>query len=180
MAQAAQVVKNARTFKHKQQKKIISLWETDEELKKKKTQLALVKKFVSYMRANWIVSKVWPPAKWCVFNQPIRTNNDAEGWQNRINCHNKDKMNFYSLVPILYQESKLIPLYKKLLCGNKLIKRTLKLTDSVNKKLVELWNSYPEQINGKQLLKAVSEVYAESNVLNEAMCLDDEKDDVSE
>ncbi|KAK4013512.1 hypothetical protein OUZ56_026066 [Daphnia magna] len=87
-------------------------------------------------------------------------------------------MNFYSLVPIPYQESKLIPLYKKLLCGNKLIKRTLKLTDSVNKKLFELWNSYPEQINGKQLLKAVSEVYAESNVLNEAMCLDDEKDDI--
>jgi hypothetical protein len=162
------------------ERKIISLWETDEELKKKKTQLALVKKFVSYMRANWIVSKVWPPAKWCVFNQPIRTNNDAEGWNNRINCHNKDKMNFYLLVPILYQESKLIPLYKKLLCGNKLIKRTLKLTDSVNKKLFELWNSYPEQINGKKLLKAVSEVYAESNVLNEAMCLDDEKDDVSE
>ncbi len=54
--------------------------------------------------------------------------------------------------------------------GSTLIKRTLKLTDSVNKKLFELWNSYPEQINGKKLLKAVSEVYAESNVLNEAMC----------
>ncbi len=48
------------------ERKIIYLWETDEELKKKKTQLALVKKSVSYMRANWIVSKVWPPAKWCV------------------------------------------------------------------------------------------------------------------
>ena len=162
------------------ERKIISLWETDEELKKKKTQIALVKKFVSYMRDNWIVSKIWPPAKWCVFNQPIRTNNDAEGWHNRINCHTKDKMNFYLLVPILYQESKLIPLYKKLLCGNKLIKRTLKLTDSVNKKLFELWNFYPEQINGKKLLKGVSEVYAESNVLNEAICLDDEKDNVSE
>ena len=46
--------------------------------------------------------------------------------------------------------------------------------------MFELWNSYPEQIHGKKLLKAVSEVYAESNVLNEAMCLDDEKDDVSE
>ncbi len=56
----------------------------------------------------------------------------------------------------------------------------VKLTDSVNKKLFELWNSYPEQINGKKLLKTVSEMYAESNVLNEAMCLDDEKDDVSE
>ena len=30
-------------------RKILSLRETDEELKKKKTQLALVKKFVSYM-----------------------------------------------------------------------------------------------------------------------------------
>ena len=99
----------------------------------KKTALVLSSdnKFVSYMRDNWIVSKIWPPAKWCVFNQPNRTNNDAEGWHNRINCHTKDKMNFYLLVPILYQESKLIPLYKKLLCGNKLIKRTLKLTDSV-------------------------------------------------
>ena len=106
------------------------------------------------MGENWIESKVWPPAK-CVFNQPICKNNNAEGWHNPINCHTKDKMNFYLLVHILYQEFKLIPLYRKLLSGNKLIKRTLKLSDSVNKNLFELWNSYPEQITGKKLLKAL-------------------------
>jgi hypothetical protein len=58
-------------------------------------------------------------------------------------------MNFYLLVHILYQEFKLIPLYRKLLSGNKLIKRKLKLSDSVNKNLFEFWNSYPKQITGK-------------------------------
>jgi hypothetical protein len=74
-----------------------------------------------------------------VFNQPIRTNNDAEGWHNRINCHTKDKMNFYALVPELHKESKLIPLYKKLMC-----------------QLFDLWESYPEKLDGKHQTTAES------------------------
>ncbi|EFX60737.1 hypothetical protein DAPPUDRAFT_341718, partial [Daphnia pulex] len=88
-------------------------------------------------------------------------------------------MNFYALVPELHKESKLIPLYKKLMCRNKIVKRALKISDSVNKKLFDLWESYPEKLDGKQLLKAVSEVYCETNFLNEAFCYDDDKDDLS-
>ncbi|EFX62806.1 hypothetical protein DAPPUDRAFT_119845 [Daphnia pulex] len=39
--------------------------------------------------------------------------------------------------------------------------------------------SYPEKLDGKQLLKAVSEVYCETNFLNEAFCYDDDKDDLN-
>lgn len=45
----------------------------------------LVKRFFSYVEKQWIKSKCWDPKKWSVFNQAIRTNNDAEGWHNRIN-----------------------------------------------------------------------------------------------
>jgi hypothetical protein len=138
------------------ERETLALWTTDEELKKKKTQLALVKQVITYMRENWIESRVWSPSKWCVFNQPIRTNNDAEGWHNRINCHTKDKMNFYALVPELHKESKLIPLYKKWMCRNKIVKRALKISDSVNKKLFDLWESYPEKLDGKHQTTAES------------------------
>jgi hypothetical protein len=51
------------------------------------------------MRVNLINGNIWPPEKWSVFNQHVRTNNDAEGWQhNRINERERAKLNFYELV----------------------------------------------------------------------------------
>lgn len=44
----------------------------------------LMKKFFVYVKKQWINSKCWGPKKWSVFNQAIRTNNDAEGWHNRV------------------------------------------------------------------------------------------------
>ena len=130
---------------HNLQEQILHLFETD--LKDKKTDKTLLKRFLSYVDNNWIVSSVWPPIKWPVFNQPIRTNNDAEGWHNRVNGRMNAKMNFYVLVPSLHQEAKMIPLNKKLLCQDKIKKRCRKITASVNARLIELWESYPEKIS---------------------------------
>jgi len=34
-----------------------------------------------YIDDNWASSSMWPPAAWTVYGQPIRTNNDIDGWQ---------------------------------------------------------------------------------------------------
>jgi hypothetical protein len=85
---------------HYLQEQILHLFETD--LKDKKTEKTLLKCFLSYVDNNWIVGSVWPPIKWSVFNQPITTNNDAEGWHNRVNGRMNAKTNFYVLVPMLH------------------------------------------------------------------------------
>jgi len=40
---------------------------------------------VTYVNDNWISSQLWPPSSWCAFQSSIRTNNDVEGWDNRLN-----------------------------------------------------------------------------------------------
>jgi hypothetical protein len=87
---------------------------------------------------NWIAGTVWLPVKGSVFNQHVRTNNDAEGWHNRINERARTKMNFYELVPKLFSEAKMIPLQKRLLCRDRILKRCRKVTAGVNAKLIEL------------------------------------------
>jgi len=40
---------------------------------------------VSYVNDTWISSRFWPPSSWCAFQSWIRTNNDVDGWHNRLN-----------------------------------------------------------------------------------------------
>ena len=44
-----------------------------------------LRSLVDYVRRQWIESQVFPPRNWCVYKQPIRTNNDIEGWHNALN-----------------------------------------------------------------------------------------------
>jgi hypothetical protein len=43
-----------------------------------------------------------------------------------------------------------------------------------------LWESYPDKISCKKLLKEVAEVYSNNNELNDAFNFDDDKDDLSD
>ncbi len=59
----------------------------------------------------------WPPKTWPVYMQIVRTNNDAEGWRNRLN--QKVAVNnptFYRLCENLHKESRLLPLQVTLVC----------------------------------------------------------------
>jgi len=44
-----------------------------------------VQEHLQYVRRNW-VDGCWRPATWSVFRQPVRTNNDVEGWHHRLNA----------------------------------------------------------------------------------------------
>ena len=88
----------------------------------------LLKRFFSYVTRQWIKSKCWGPKKWSVFNQAIRTNNDAEGWHNRIYSKAKKELNFYELVELLFKEADLINLQAKLLCQQKMMRQQIMLS----------------------------------------------------
>ncbi|CAD5126279.1 DgyrCDS14435 [Dimorphilus gyrociliatus] len=40
---------------------------------------------LQYFQTNWIKNKLWKPNNWSVFGLSIRTNNDCEGWHQRMN-----------------------------------------------------------------------------------------------
>ncbi|XP_020898546.1 uncharacterized protein LOC110237295 [Exaiptasia diaphana] len=40
---------------------------------------------LQYVRKTWIYANRWDPTTWSAYRRNIRTNNDIEGWHNRIN-----------------------------------------------------------------------------------------------
>ena len=46
---------------------------------KAQAQTEQLRSLVEYVRRQWIESQVFTPRNWCVYKQPIRTNNDLEG-----------------------------------------------------------------------------------------------------
>jgi hypothetical protein len=75
-----------------------------------------LKDLVAYMRATWIEGGIWSPQDWSVFMLQIRTNNDTEGWHNRLNHHaGRPKLPFYLHVEALHKESLYVQIQKKLM-----------------------------------------------------------------
>lgn len=70
---------------------------------------------VQYVRDTWIQSSKWSPDTWSVYNQPVRTNNDVEGWHRRLNNKSgRSSIQFYLLLPLLYEESRFVTLQARL------------------------------------------------------------------
>jgi len=64
------------------------------------------------------VAYMWPKVSstafliastWSVFHEPVRTNNDVEGWHYRLNVKaNHGRLNLYPLIQLLHAESQLV------------------------------------------------------------------------
>ena len=73
------------------------------------------------MRVNWLESNTWPVASWCMFMEPVRTNNDVEGWHRRLNVRvGQADVSFYILVHKLHEEARSVALQVKLVSQGKL------------------------------------------------------------
>ena len=61
------------------------------------------------VQRTWLDSTVWPPSVWSAFKQPVRTNNDVEGWHARLNSRaNHGRLNLYQLLYLLHEEAVLV------------------------------------------------------------------------
>ncbi|KAJ8045279.1 hypothetical protein HOLleu_08256 [Holothuria leucospilota] len=68
-----------------------------------------LRQLTDYIRDQWIEENLWNPAAWCVFKQPIRTNNDVEGWQRALNRHaRRGNITLYLLVKLLREQAYLV------------------------------------------------------------------------
>jgi hypothetical protein len=54
-----------------------------------------------YIRSQWIDHSLWTPQVWSVFMQPMRMNNDTDGWYRRLKQQSKEHLNLYVLIQTL-------------------------------------------------------------------------------
>lgn len=119
-----------------------------------------------YVQQNWIENVFWVPKCWSVYKQPVRTNNDVEGWHLRLNKRGRDACPpFYSLVKLLHKEAELVPIHATLLSQKKLKRSQKKMFQSIQSKLFSFWSEYDTRKHGSdpmtswKLLKLVSSAY---------------------
>jgi hypothetical protein len=119
-----------------------------------------LKSLVEYMRKTWITSTVWPPSAWSVYGLSIRTNNDVEGWHNRLNKRGRPHMPFYMLITLLHDEARLVHLQVQLVSESKLKRHQEKKYRDLQKKIFNYWGEYVSGTRSAlQLLRACSRLY---------------------
>jgi len=61
-----------------------------------------VTSLVTYVNETWVTSRLWPASCWSAFQSLVRTNNDVEGWHNRLNRKTRNgKLDLYQLAEVL-------------------------------------------------------------------------------
>eukprot|EP00058_Branchiostoma_floridae_P027244 XP_002612735.1 hypothetical protein BRAFLDRAFT_97285 [Branchiostoma floridae] len=62
---------------------------------RQQTDLPLLVPLMEYMESEWLRNSVWTVEEWSVYYQPIRTNNDTEGYHTRLNRKAQNSLPFY-------------------------------------------------------------------------------------
>jgi hypothetical protein len=139
-----------------------------------KSKISMIPKYenkltllADYFEENWLKNTLWEPKCWSVFNQPIRTNNDVEGWHLRMKNKAKNgNLPIYSLFSLLFKESEFITIQADLLSRKKLKRSQKKQYKSIQSKLFKHWNEFENRKNSAdpicpwKLLKIVAALYS--------------------
>ena len=120
-----------------------------------------LKDICTYIHDTWISSNIWPPSSWSVFQQNIRTNNDVEGWHNKINRKaGRGQIQFYLLVELLYEESKYVEAQTRLVREEQLTRFQRLEYKRVNSAIQDLWERFNEnELTSMQLLNSCAKIY---------------------
>ncbi|XP_048750365.2 uncharacterized protein LOC125662230 [Ostrea edulis] len=118
--------------------------------------------FMGYVWRQWFNNSIFHVKNWSVFMASVRTNNDLEGWHNRINSrmNSRGRVPFYLLLQELCKEATAIPMQARLLTEGKMERLHRKHSSRLNGKLFKLWEEYNcRQISTTQLLRKCSYLY---------------------
>jgi len=119
-----------------------------------------LRSLMEYMRKTWIASTVWPPSAWSVYGLSIRTNNDVEGWHNRLNKRGRPHMPFYMLITLLHDEARLVHLQVRLVSEEKFKRHQEKKYRKLQNTIFKYWGENEHGISSAfQLLRPCSRLY---------------------
>ena len=112
-----------------------------------------------YYAKTWLSHSIWSINDVNVYDRPIRTNNDAEGYHRRLNSKaDRNSLQFYVLVRLLQDESKLVIITTELLSKGQVYRYQRKESQTTQSDgIIKLWKTYKEgTIDATQLLKDIS------------------------
>ena len=118
-----------------------------------------LRNLTDYIQEQWIESTVFTPKDWSVFKQPIRTNNDIEGWHNALNrrAGGQCRLQFYLLIELLHREARLTSITIKLVSDKKLKRIQRRKYRQLQQKLFDAWEQYQTgNKSASQLLRCCS------------------------
>ena len=118
--------------------------------------------FADYVHRTWIacVQTIWTPDSWSVYQLSIRTNNDIEGWHNRLKSRGSAHMPFYLMVKLLHDEAVLVPVQVRLVSDSKLKRHQSAKFRNLQRKIFLYWDQYESgDKSAQQLLCACSMLY---------------------
>ena len=103
-----------------------------------------------------------PPMAQRVYNQPVQTNNDVEGWHCRLNRKaQRVGINIYLLFTLIYQEAQMVEVKVRLLSDNKVRRAQRKSAVNGQMKLHKFWQEYRDGTRSiSRLLSACARLYA--------------------
>ena len=117
--------------------------QTFEDLRQQAANNERLRELTDYMQTTWMESSIWSIAEWCVFMQTVRTNNDVEGWHNRLKQQAlRGHLPFSLLVQVLKKEADLVTLQARLVSTQKLQRFQRKKYAVIQGRLFKAWEEY--------------------------------------
>ena len=101
-----------------------------------------LEKLMRYISKNCIKSPTFKPETWCIYQSAIHTNNDVEGWHNRLNSRCPNSRKWYLVVDVLHQEAKLLTLQTQLLSMGMLQRYQRKTYKDTQGGIFTLWDEF--------------------------------------
>ncbi|KAK3698433.1 hypothetical protein QZH41_010007, partial [Actinostola sp. cb2023] len=113
-----------------------------------------LRQIVQYIKDQWIESTIHPIKDWSIYGQPIRTNNDIEGWHHGLNRRASGRhLPLYELIELLHREAKLCAIQIRLVSNQKLTRMQRKKYKRLQTKVFQVWKEYEDRVKtASQLL----------------------------
>lgn len=116
---------------------------------------------LAYVEKHWLQSPFWTIREWCMYGQPVRTNNDVEGWHRRLNGKTGASPPFYVLLDLLYKEGNEVNIQVALVTDLNLKRLQRNKVKSMSARLFKAWEEYRQgSLTTSGLLKIVSVIYS--------------------
>ena len=111
----------------------------------------------NYIDRYWM-GGMFKPEQWTVYQRRIRTNNDAEGYHNKLNSKAKNAgLNLYKLIALLHEEAVDVE-YTCRFVREGLVQRRER-GQELNDKIMDAWTRFKEgDLSAKQLLQECSKL----------------------
>ena len=116
---------------------------------------------ITYVADTWVSSRLWSPKAWSAYRCSVRTNNDVEGWHNRLNRKTRrGHLDIYQLASLLFSEAQFVDVQARLVSEARLCRYQKKTYTRVQGRLASYWTQYESgQLSTSALLRKCCRVY---------------------